>query len=87
MVSPLPDHDYYRFCKADLRFDGLWKTDVYPRIHLPSSLGQQYSFSRAYLNIPNRQDLIVFTEKFQGYIFLDKNGRFSGHGSMLIDVC
>ncbi|UJR16433.1 hypothetical protein I4U23_003335 [Adineta vaga] len=55
-VSPLPDHDYYRFCKADL------------------SLGQQYAFSRAYLNIPNRQDLIVFTEKFQGYVFVDKNG-------------
>jgi regulator of nonsense transcripts 3 len=56
IVSPLPDHDYYRFCKADL------------------SLGQQYAFSRAYLNIPNRQDLIVFTEKFQGYVFVDKNG-------------
>jgi len=56
IVSPLPDHDYYRFCKADLSF------------------GQQYNFSRAYLNIPNRQDLIVFTEKFQGYVFVDKNG-------------
>ncbi|CAF4334488.1 unnamed protein product [Rotaria magnacalcarata] len=56
IVSPLPDHDYYRFCKADL------------------SLGQQYAFSRAYLNISNRQDLIVFTEKFQGYVFVDKNG-------------
>ncbi|CAF0898150.1 unnamed protein product [Rotaria sordida] len=56
IVSPLPDHDYYRFCKADISF------------------GQQYAFSRAYLDIPNRQDLIVFTEKFQGYVFLDKNG-------------
>ncbi|CAF4315860.1 unnamed protein product [Rotaria sp. Silwood2] len=56
IVSPLPDHDYYRFCKADI------------------SLGQQYAFSRAYLDIPNRQDLIVFTEKFQGYVFLDKSG-------------
>jgi hypothetical protein len=37
-------------------------------------LGQQHAFSRAYLNIPNRQDLIVFTEKFQGYVFVDKNG-------------
>ncbi|CAF3944409.1 unnamed protein product [Adineta steineri] len=56
IVSPLPDHDYYRFCKADLSF------------------GQQYAFSRVYLNIPNRQDLIIFTEKFQGYVFVDKNG-------------
>ncbi len=37
-------------------------------------MGQQHAFSRAYLNIPNRQDLIVFTEKFQGYVFVDKNG-------------
>ena len=39
-------------------------------------MGQQYAFSRAYLNILNRQDLIIFTEKFQGYVFLDKNGNF-----------
>jgi len=56
IVSPLPDHDYFRFCKADL------------------SLGQPYAYSRAYIDISNRQDLIVFTEKFQGYVFLDKNG-------------
>ncbi|CAF4042659.1 unnamed protein product, partial [Adineta steineri] len=39
-----------------------------------TSFGQQYAFSRVYLNIPNRQDLIIFTEKFQGYVFVDKNG-------------
>lgn len=39
------------------------------------SLGQQFAFSRAYLNIPNRQELLIFTEKFQGYVFLDKNGK------------
>ncbi|CAF1475459.1 unnamed protein product, partial [Adineta steineri] len=38
-----------------------------------TSFGQQYAFSRVYLNIPNRQDLIIFTEKFQGYVFVDKN--------------
>ncbi|CAF1457858.1 unnamed protein product [Adineta steineri] len=36
--------------------------------------GQQYAFSRAYLIIPSRQDLIVFREKFQGYVLADKNG-------------
>lgn len=71
IVSPIPDYDYYRFCKADLRYvNGLIEA-----MSLSStSLGQQYAFSRAYLNIPNRQDLIVFTEKFQGYVFVDKNG-------------
>ena len=52
-----------------------------------SSLGQQYAFSRAYLNISNRQDLIIFTEKFQGYVFVDKNGyliEFHSIFSMLI---
>ncbi|CAF1561597.1 unnamed protein product [Adineta steineri] len=28
-----------------------------------------------YLNIPNRQDLTVFTEKFQDYVFADNNDR------------
>jgi regulator of nonsense transcripts 3 len=46
-------------------------------ISISSSFGQQYAFSRAYLNILNRQDLIVFTEKFQAYVFVDKNGDFS----------
>ena len=72
IVAPLPDHDYYRFCKADFRYPdwsgAMCTTPLY------SSLGQQYAFTRAYLNIPNRQDLIIFTEKFQGYVFLDKNG-------------
>ena len=26
------------------------------------------------MNIPSRQDLIAFTEKFKGYVFVDKNG-------------
>ncbi|CAF0919574.1 unnamed protein product [Didymodactylos carnosus] len=54
-VSPLPEHDYFRFYKAD------------------NSLGQ-FAFSRAYINIPNRKDLLIFTEKFEGYVFIDGKG-------------
>lgn len=39
-----------------------------------ASLGQS-AFSRAYLNIPNQQDIIIFREKFDGYIFIDSKGK------------
>ena len=37
------------------------------------SLGQ-HAFSRAYINLINRQDISVFVEKFDGYIFVDSRG-------------
>jgi len=59
---------------------------IYLFIFIYFSLGQQYAFCRAYLNIPNRQDLIVFTEKFQGYVFVDKNGNFIFSQSFLFSI-
>lgn len=38
-----------------------------------SSLGL-LSFSRAYLNFVNVDDLIIFTEKFDNYVFVDAKG-------------
>lgn len=38
------------------------------------SLGQN-AYSRAYLNIPNQQDIIIFLEKFDGYVFIDSKGK------------
>ena len=37
------------------------------------SLGQN-AFSRAYLNLINRQDIAIFMEKFDGYVFVDSKG-------------
>ena len=37
------------------------------------SLGQ-HAFSRAYINLINHQDVVVFVEKFDGYVFVDSRG-------------
>ncbi|XP_014473298.1 PREDICTED: regulator of nonsense transcripts 3A isoform X2 [Dinoponera quadriceps] len=54
-ISPLPEHDYFYFVKADM------------------SLGQ-FAFSRAYLNFTDQQDIFVFREKFDNYVFVDSKG-------------
>lgn len=55
IVSPLPEHDYIYFVRAD------------------NSYGK-YSFSRAYINFIYEDDLYIFKEKFDGYIFLSFRG-------------
>lgn len=54
-ISPLPDHDYMYFVKADM------------------SLGQ-YAFSRAYMNFVEQQEIFIFREKFDNYVFVDAKG-------------
>lgn len=54
-VSPLPDHDYLHFVKADM------------------SLGQ-FAYSRAYVNFLEQQDIFMFREKFDNYVFVDSKG-------------
>lgn len=54
-ISPLPEHDYQYFVKADM------------------SLGQ-FAFSRAYINFVDQQDIFVFREKFDNYVFVDSKG-------------
>lgn len=54
-VSPLPEHDYLYFVKADM------------------SLGQ-FAFSRAYINFLEQQDIFMFREKFDNYVFVDAKG-------------
>ncbi|XP_012262251.2 regulator of nonsense transcripts 3B [Athalia rosae] len=54
-ISPLPDHDYMYFVKADM------------------SLGQ-FAFSRAYINFVDQQDIFIFREKFDNYVFVDAKG-------------
>ncbi|XP_034189508.1 UPF3 regulator of nonsense mediated mRNA decay isoform X2 [Osmia lignaria lignaria] len=52
-VSPLPEHDYLYFVKADMG---------------------QFSFSRAYINFIEQQDIFMFREKFDNYVFVDSKG-------------
>ncbi|XP_076661537.1 UPF3 regulator of nonsense mediated mRNA decay [Halictus rubicundus] len=54
-VSPLPEHDYLCFVKADM------------------SMGQ-FAFSRAYINFMEQQDIFMFREKFDNYVFVDSKG-------------
>ncbi|XP_003706689.1 UPF3 regulator of nonsense mediated mRNA decay [Megachile rotundata] len=54
-VSPLPEHDYLYFVKADM------------------SMGQ-FAFSRAYINFIEQQDIFMFREKFDNYVFVDSKG-------------
>lgn len=54
-VSPLPEHDYLYFMKADM------------------SMGQ-HAFSRAYINFVEQQDIFMFREKFDNYVFVDSKG-------------
>merc|ERR1712025_1192311 len=54
-VSPIPEHDYIRFVKADY------------------SLGHDV-FCRAYINFINQEDIFIFQEKFDGYVFVDSKG-------------
>ncbi|KAJ8309832.1 hypothetical protein KUTeg_011697 [Tegillarca granosa] len=54
-ISPLPNHDFFYFVKADL------------------SLGQN-AFTRAYINFQNHEDVFIFRDKFDGYVFVDGKG-------------
>ncbi|GFX20003.1 regulator of nonsense transcripts 3A [Trichonephila clavipes] len=54
-ISPLPDHDYMYFIKADTR------------------LGP-HAFSRAYINFLIPEEIFIFKDKFDGYVFLDSKG-------------
>jgi regulator of nonsense transcripts 3 len=52
VVAPLPDYDYFCYCKADL------------------SLGQN-AYCRAYVSFLNSDDVYIFKEKFDNYVFVD----------------
>ncbi|XP_031830941.1 UPF3 regulator of nonsense mediated mRNA decay [Nomia melanderi] len=54
-VSPLAEHDYLCFVKADM------------------SMGQ-FAFSRAYINFMEQQDILIFRQKFDNYVFVDSKG-------------
>ncbi|XP_054973888.1 regulator of nonsense transcripts 3A isoform X3 [Sorex araneus] len=54
-LRPLPAHDYFEFCTADL--------SLHPHL-----------YSRAYINFRNPDDILLFRDRFDGYIFIDNKG-------------
>ena len=57
-VSPIPDHDYLRFVKADPTLD-------------------RDAFCTAYINFLDQEDVYIFQERFDGYVFVDNKGSIS----------
>ncbi|KAM6178232.1 regulator of nonsense transcripts 3A [Rhynchocyon petersi] len=51
-LHPLPAHDYFEFCTADI--------SLFPHL-----------YSRAYINFRNPDDILLFRDRFDGYIFID----------------
>ncbi|XP_050188060.1 regulator of nonsense transcripts 3A isoform X6 [Myiozetetes cayanensis] len=81
-LHPLPAHDYFEFCTADPRIKnkfsvfskslvidndlslyGLYVSFLYPHL-----------YSRAYLNFKNPEDILLFRDRFDGYVFIDNKG-------------
>ncbi|XP_047456213.1 regulator of nonsense transcripts 3A isoform X1 [Mugil cephalus] len=58
-LSPLPSFDYFEFFPADQRCRSL-----YPHL-----------FSRAYINFKNPEDILLFRDRFDGYVFIDNKGQ------------
>ncbi|XP_006851618.1 PREDICTED: regulator of nonsense transcripts 3A [Chrysochloris asiatica] len=54
-LRPLPAHDYFEFCTADL--------SLYPHL-----------YSRAYINFRNPDDILLFRDRFDGFVFIDSKG-------------
>ncbi|CAB3374941.1 Hypothetical predicted protein [Cloeon dipterum] len=49
------------------------KYDYLSFVNADPELGQ-FAFSRAYINFCNQEDIFIFTEKFDGYVFVDSKG-------------
>ncbi len=74
-LSPLPPHDWFSFVPADERY--LRKPFEQRRMikFLLFSL-HPWAYSRAYIAFPNSQsqDVIIFRDQFDGYVFVDSKG-------------
>ncbi|XP_019380454.1 PREDICTED: regulator of nonsense transcripts 3A isoform X2 [Gavialis gangeticus] len=85
-LHPLPAHDYFEFCTADprphllfviqqeiflirnvrdshFRAPGIANGSLYPHL-----------YSRAYINFRNPEDILLFRDRFDGYVFIDNKG-------------
>ena len=61
-MSPLPDYDYYYYHMAAAGGTAQDK-----------SL-EPHNYSRAYINFKDPEDIYVFRDKFDGYVFIDGKG-------------
>lgn len=86
-LSPLPSYDYFEFFPADQRcadlflFKSLLLFPHYESLDIFSIfvflfLHSLYPhlFSRAYINFKNPEDILLFRDRFDGYVFIDNKG-------------
>ncbi|XP_074671305.1 regulator of nonsense transcripts 3A isoform X1 [Strix aluco] len=77
-LHPLPAHDYFEFCTADPRHQIL-PTDYRDPgclllINFESYSLYPHLYSRAYINFRNPEDILLFRDRFDGYVFIDNKG-------------
>lgn len=90
-LQPLPDVDYLEFFSSDTRFEAdsvgielnemtaiRTKTFSHERWSNVLFLYSLYPhlFARAYLNFKNQEDIVLFRDRFDGYVFIDNRGLY-----------
>ncbi|KYO41355.1 regulator of nonsense transcripts 3A isoform C [Alligator mississippiensis] len=85
-LHPLPAHDYFEFCTADPRPHLLFviQQEIFLIRNVRDSHfrapdianGSLYPhlYSRAYINFRNPEDILLFRDRFDGYVFIDNKG-------------
>lgn len=85
-LQPLPDVDYLEFFSNDTRW--LDVTGVFDRFKVTASSFKKFwpvmivfslslyphLFARAYINFKNQEDIVLFRDRFDGYVFIDNRG-------------
>ena len=72
-VSPIPEHDNLRWIKNLSLHDNHIVQIDYRYAKADFSLGQD-AFCAAYINFLNQEDVYLFQERFDGYVFVDDKG-------------
>lgn len=88
-LQPLPDVDYLEFFSNDTRCVNIEGFDILKNKKQISSLVNKFNlslllssfslfphlFARAYINFKNQEDIVLFRDRFDGYVFIDNRGK------------
>ena len=72
-VSPIPDHDYLR-CLSSNKYLLIVLTPRSPRFVKADPTLDRDAFCTAYINFLDQEDVYIFQERFDGYVFVDNKG-------------
>lgn len=80
-VSSIPSYQCFSFDFWACLFDIcilIIQPDTYLQAHLhncfPLCSLYPHMYARAYINFKNQEDIILFRDRFDGYVFLDNKG-------------